>query len=519
MNSKEIALIALLVIVVSYIIFVYRKSYRHLIPFYEHFVTSDDIMTNTSNAIMKSSDIDLSQTYQTMLKSSDLTPVESNTFELLDKITSNPNALIRKVQFDIPSHRSPYGISSSNLQSNTVENTNAYLSNTANIQQLQPPIVPPTMQEQSINQRLQTLNQNNVISIEDPIGDAYLPYSLNLYKDDVKSPEQVNHEYTVISLFKNILDRNPSKSEIEKYSRQLLNQEVDEQMLRIILINSVEYRRNSKLQSNDVHNDLEYSYARGDMISYINQLYFIELDKEIPKSMILPLKDVFAYLQNNEYLFRALLNNTNYNLFQKDVIDLKMMTKSGISELFNKYFVLYDLKIAANDIKRHDIINRTKLPKKPIESTKETPTVPVSVAPDVLQNKVKSSAIKEVNKNDDIFNKANDIFKILGTATKDNTDLLSNDIFKTQDLTNKDNKNETIPNNLFDFVNNENFKKIEDSLSTETIPNNLFDFDTTNANFKKIEDSLSKETIPNNLLDFDTTNANFKKIEDLLSKT
>jgi len=259
-----------------------------------------------------------------------------------------------------------------------------------------------------------------------------------------------------------------------------LNQEVDEQMLRIILINSVEYRRNSKLQSNDVHNDLEYSYARGDMISYINQLYFIEIDKEIPKSMILPLKDVFAYLQNNEYLFRALLNNTNYNLFEKDVIDLKMMTKSGISELFNKYFVLYDLKVAANDIKRHDIINRTKLPKNPTVSSPETPTAPVSVAPDVLQNKVKSSAIKEVNKNDDIFNKANDIFKILDTATKDQKETIPK-IPSDLDL-----NNESI---VGDLLSNDIFKTIEQE---ETIPNISSDFDLNNENIAKIGDLISK---------------------------
>jgi len=445
MNSKEIALIVLLVIVISYIIFVNTRRCKYLIPFYEHFVTSDEIMENTSNAIMNSSDIDLSQTYQNMLQSSDLTPVESNKFELLDKITSNPNELIRKVQFDIPSYRSPYGISTSNLQANAIENI-------AIIQQLQPPIIPPTMFEQSINQRLQTMYYNNTISIEDPIGDAFLPYSMNLYKDDVKSPEQVNHEYTVISLYKNILNRNPSQSEIEKYSKQIMNQEVDEQMLRIILINSVEYRRNSKLQSNEVHSDLEYSYARGDMISYINQLYFLELDKEIPKSMILPLKDIFTYLQNNEYLFRALLNNTNYTLFEKDVIDLKMMTKSGISELFNKYFILYDLKIAANDIKRHDIVNRTKLPKNPTTvSSSETVNTPVSVAPDVLQNKVKSSSIKEVNKDDDIFNKANDIFN-------------------TPDSLNKDDQKETSPKLLSDFdLNNENDAIKEDLLSNDIL--------------------------------------------------
>jgi hypothetical protein len=409
MNSKEIALIVILVIVVSYILFINFKKHKYWIPFYEHFATSEEVMETTTAAIQNSEDIDLKQQYQEMLKSSDLTPIETNKFEILDKITDDPNALIRRVQFDLQSQS--LGISSSNLQNNTLPPLNNASSSNINPMIPSPQIVMPTMHEQSMNQQLQTLNYNNIISIEDPIGDAYLPYSLNLYKDDVKSPEQINYEYVVISLFKSVFDRNPSKSEIEKYSEQLLNQEVDENMLRIILINSVEYRRNSKLQSNNVYNDLEYSYARGDMISYINQLYFMELDKEIPKSMILPLKDIFTYLQNNEYLFRALLNHTNYNLFQKDIIDLKMMTKSGISELFNKYFILYDLKMAANDIKRHDVINRTKLPKNPTPVSSEN-SDPVSTTPSILQNKVSNSSLQEVNKDDTTFDTANGAFDI-----------------------------------------------------------------------------------------------------------
>ena len=390
-------------------------------------MTSEEVMKTTTTAIQNSEDIDLKQQYQEMLKSTDLTPVETNKFEILDKITDDPNALIRKIQFDLQSPSS--GISTSNLQNDTLPPLNNASSSNIN------PMIPspqaiPTMHEQSMNQQLQTLNYNNIISIEDPIGDAYLPYSLNLYKDDVKSPEQINYEYVVISLFKSVFDRNPSKSEIEKYSEQLLNQEVDENMLRIILINSVEYRRNSKLQSNNVYSDLEYSYARGDMISYINQLYFMELDKEIPKSMILPLKDIFTYLQNNEYLFRALLNHTNYNLFQKDIIDLKMMTKSGISELFNKYFILYDLKMAANDIKRHDVMNRTKLPKNPtpVKSVTSESSEPVSITPSILQNKVSNSSIREVNKDDATFDAANGAFNINNPNVIKLGDLMSRSI-------------------------------------------------------------------------------------------
>ena len=84
----------------------------------------------------------------------------------------------------------------------------------------------------------------------------------------------------------------------------------------------------------------------------------MELDKESPKAMLLPLKDVYIYLQNNEYLFRALLVHRNYHLFEKDVLDTKMLTKAKLSDLFNNYFIPYDLQLSGNDIMRHDYLNK-----------------------------------------------------------------------------------------------------------------------------------------------------------------
>ena len=129
-------------------------------------------------------------------------------------------------------------------------------------------------------------------------------------------------------------------------------------MLRVNVLNSAEYRRNIKLQSNDVHSDMEYSIAKEDMMSYIKRLYFNELGIEPQKGMMLPLKDIYTYLQNNEFLFRAFLIDGKYTSFEKEVLDTRLLTKSRLSEIFEKYYILYDLKLSANDIKRNDILHR-----------------------------------------------------------------------------------------------------------------------------------------------------------------
>ena len=135
----------------------------------------------------------------------------------------------------------------------------------------------------------------------------------------------------------------------------------------MILLNSAEYRRNIKLQSNDVSADMEYSIAKEDMMSYIKRLYFNELGIEPQKGMMLPLKDIYTYLQNNEFLFRAFLIDGKYTLFEKEVLDTRLLTKSRLSEIFEKYYILYDLKLSANDIKRNDILHRReKVKPKPV---------------------------------------------------------------------------------------------------------------------------------------------------------
>ena len=226
--------------------------------------------------------------YQRVLESDDLQNPgfireSERVYELLDDITSNQSNYLHKIQFNLPgSNRIP--------PPETVDLKAMYGSN----------LYAATMAEQSMYMEMQKHLYNNHISLEDPINDAYLPYTLNNFNGFVKSPEENNYEYIVISLYKEILDRNPSSTELLKAKNQMKIGDIDENMLRVNLLNSSEYRRNVKLQSNDVSADMEYSIAREDMISYIQRIYFRELSREAPEMMILPLKDIFIYLQNNE---------------------------------------------------------------------------------------------------------------------------------------------------------------------------------------------------------------------------
>jgi len=341
MKIQTILLIISIVIVISYIIGVYWNNLR------ETFINSDELNYKallTSN--IDPTHIDAGQFYQDILKSDDLMISSNQTsnmqFEILDSIVTDSNNHLRAIQFE-KLQRQVLPPPTSNIDLRQIYNSNFF---------------DTSMHEQSMLINLQQYQDKNKITIDDPISDAYLPYSLNVFDTPVKTPEQANYEYMIISMFKNVLDRNPSASEIQKYTGLLAEGDLDESLLRINLLNTVEYRRNIALQSNGVSADLEYSYAKEDLISYINKLYFTELGKEANRKMLLPLRDIYVFLQSNEYLFRALLIHDKYVMFENDVMSTRLLTKTNLSDIFNKYYILYDLKLVANDIKRSDIMKR-----------------------------------------------------------------------------------------------------------------------------------------------------------------
>lgn len=193
---------------------------------------------------------------------------------------------------------------------------------------------------------------------DDIISDANLPYAFNVYNKEISNFEIKNIEYIIIASYKKILNRNPTSAELNKHIQQFNDGELDENLLGVFLYNSTEYMMNSRVQTNEVLADIEYAYAKHDLVTIISRIYFEELNAEVPKAMLLPLRDIFMFLENDMDLFTALLINENYKKFEDEVLSSKTVKKENILEIFNKHFVYDALKLRANDIKRYNALNR-----------------------------------------------------------------------------------------------------------------------------------------------------------------
>tara|TARA_B100000497_G_scaffold127826_1_gene171228 strand:- start:263 stop:4435 length:4173 start_codon:yes stop_codon:yes gene_type:complete len=209
------------------------------------------------------------------------------------------------------------------------------------------------------NKRAMDIKNFKEDSINDPISDAYLPYYNTLNKNiDLSDPENSINKYKIIKLYKELLNRQPTNDELLDNNRKINNNILDFIKLRRLIINSDEYSQLSKLQNNITNSDLIYSTTKNNILHRIAELYNQELDEEIPRVLLNPLKDILNYFQYNEYLFRAMLINFNFNDFKDELIKDKTINKNKILEVFNKYFVLHELKSKANDIQKYDKFNK-----------------------------------------------------------------------------------------------------------------------------------------------------------------
>lgn len=219
------------------------------------------------------------------------------------------------------------------------------------------------MQKARMTQNLKIGEIGGKQNVDDPVSDAYLPYSFNVYDKKLPSASEMqehnNYEYTITATHKTVLERNPNEEELMKYLELFKKGEMDENLLRTYLYNSSEYAMKSRVQSNDVNNDLEYAYAKEDIFAMIAMMYFAELEEEVPKSMLLPLRDMFMYFDNDQYMFRAFLLDDNYKKFEQQVIGAKRLKKENILDVYRKYMKEDEIKLTANDIRKYDILTKS----------------------------------------------------------------------------------------------------------------------------------------------------------------
>lgn len=243
-------------------------------------------------------------------------------------------------------------------------------------------------------------------TIMDPIEDTYLPYNDVKYNNDPDSlsKNKIN-EYVIIDIYKSLLNRQPKSEELNKNLQEFYEKLGDEDKLKMKIYNSTEYKMIVKMQSNDVEPGLVRHISHTKLIDVIEPLYIEHYNNNIPEKMRVPLKQCYIHLQYNDYLFRALLMHDKYKSFEKNVMKKYIMTDKILLDIFNEHFVLYELRLIANELKRRDIIKR-KAFETPIALHTESSEKAANGSDD---NETKMNSDKYIS---DIVNDGNSVFNI-----------------------------------------------------------------------------------------------------------
>lgn len=201
-------------------------------------------------------------------------------------------------------------------------------------------------------------NDNSYKSILDPIDDNYLPSvsQTNNFNNDPKyMSEKTINQYVIIDIYKNILGRQPNPKEIIVNLQEFYEKNSDEEKLKLKLYNSTEYKMIVKMQSNDIDPTLISKISEKNIIDILKNVYKNHFNKMPHDKMTIPLKQCYIHLQFNDYLFKAMLMHDNYPSFERDILREYIINDEKLLEIFDNNFVLYELRLIANELKRREM--------------------------------------------------------------------------------------------------------------------------------------------------------------------
>ena len=243
-------------------------------------------------------------------------------------------------------------------------------------------------------------------SILEPIEDKYLPYIDEQYNNDPQylSEKSIN-EYVIIDVYKNILDRHPKPKELIVNLQDFYEKNSNEDKLKLKLYNSTEYKMIVKMQSNNTDPMLISNISEQNIIENLVNIYKDFFNKYPHDKMRVPLKQCYIHLQFNDYLFKAMLMHDNFLNFERAVLREYIISDDKLLEIFDNNFVLYEIRLIANELKRRDLIKRRAL------------TTPIALATDASKNNAESSNGDDTNLNsqkhiDDIMKNSEPVFNI-----------------------------------------------------------------------------------------------------------
>ena len=155
-------------------------------------------------------------------------------------------------------------------------------------------------------------------------------------KEHFAAPPDSGIEEKIIYMYKDILQREPTASELIGTTRDINRGMLTMEGLHQKLLDSDEYARLIKLQSNSLTPELQKMLSDRSLIRRIYAIYLEEKNKNVPSDMVLPLKDVYIWLNYNEYAFRAFLRSEKYAYFEDDAMRTTQLDKEDLMDMLKQ---------------------------------------------------------------------------------------------------------------------------------------------------------------------------------------
>lgn len=158
----------------------------------------------------------------------------------------------------------------------------------------------------------------------------------------------------IIKIYYDNLHRAPTSEELKKQTKAIYEKNYDYNELELRLINSDEYQRLIKTQTNTILPETTRVLEEKDLVQRVKRVYMKVRGKTTPKEMYLPLKDLYIYFQYNVYKFVAMLRDTKYADFEDRVKSDEKMSRTSLIELYLSMFDDAKLNYDADAIEKMD---------------------------------------------------------------------------------------------------------------------------------------------------------------------
>lgn len=150
-------------------------------------------------------------------------------------------------------------------------------------------------------------------------------------------------EDQIVDMYASILKRQPSSTELIDNTRAITAGTMTMKGLRQRLYDSEEYSQMIKLQSNELAPELDKVLSDREIFKTIQDAYKSALKKDLPGTLLLPLRDIYIALEYNVYTFKAFLLHKAFPNFEKDLLNMSDIDKESMMALFTKTFSVKDL--------------------------------------------------------------------------------------------------------------------------------------------------------------------------------